>query len=95
MPYQKNVVEVKVPHNSGFDLSHRNSGTETCGTLLPLLVEEVVPNTRCSLKVKIVTQLPPLASDTYMNVKKKVEAFFVPMRLCCSSFESWFCDFPR
>ena len=95
MPYKKINVEVKIPKKSGFDLSHRNSGTETCGTLQPLLVEELIPGARCSLKLKIVTQLPPLVSDTYMNVQKKVEAFFVPMRLCCRSFEDFFCDFPK
>ena len=95
MPYQKVNVEVKVPHRSGFDMSHRNTGTETCGTLQPLLVEEVIPNVGCSLKVNIVTQMPPLVSDTYMNVQKRVEAFFVPMRLLCKSFEDWFCDFPK
>lgn len=95
MPYKKQTIEVKVPKMSGCDMSHRNSGSETCGTLQPLLVEEVIPKTRCSLKLNIVTQLPPLVSDTYMNVQKRVEAFFVPMRLCCASFEDFFCDFPR
>lgn len=95
MPYKKQTIEVKVPKMSGCDMSHRNSGSETCGTLQPLLVEEVIPKTRCSLKLNIVTQLPPLVSDTYMNVQKRVEAFFVPMRLCCASFEDFFCDFPK
>lgn len=95
MPYKKQTIEVKVPKMSGCDMSHRNSGSETCGTLQPLLVEEVIPKTRCSLKLNIVTQLPPLISDTYMNVQKRVEAFFIPMRLCCASFEDFFCDFPR
>lgn len=95
MPFSKTSVEVKVPHRSGCDMSHRNTGTETCGTLQPLLVEEVIPSTRCNLKINIVTQLPPLVSDTYMNVQKRVEAFFVPFRLCCRSAEDWFCDFPR
>lgn len=94
-PFNKRVFQVKVPNRSGANLSHRNSGTLTCGTLTPLLVEEVIPNTRCSLKLNMVAQLPPLASDTYMNVKLKAEAFFVPFRLCCASFEDFFNDFPR
>lgn len=91
MPYQKKSIEVKVPHRSGSDMSHRNSGTLTCGTLTPVLVEEVIPGTRCHLKVNEVVQLPPLVSDTYMNVKLKHEAFFVPFRLLCKSAEDWFC----
>ena len=88
-------VKVKVPEVSGYDLSHRNSGTEICGQLTPLLCREVVPASPISCKINIVTQLPPLVSDTYMNVRKKLEAFFVPSRLLNASFEDWFCDFPR
>lgn len=90
MPSQKKVVSVKVQNLSGADMSHRNSGTLTCGTITPILVEEVIPATRCTLKPTIVVQLPPLVSDTYMNVKLKLEAFFCPMRLLCQSFEPWF-----
>lgn len=94
MPYAKNVIRVKVPQRSGFDKSHRNSGTGRCGTLTPILCDELIPNSRVSLKINLASQLPPLASDTYMNCKLKVEAFFVPSRLLCASFESFFCDFP-
>ena len=77
MPFSRKNVQVEVPKNSGFSLKHRNSGSLTCGTITPLLVEEVIPNTRVSCKLNLVHQLPPLASDTFMNVKVKVEAFFV------------------
>lgn len=90
MPYQRNRIEVKVPNRSGANMSHRNSGTINCGTLTPLLVEEVIPNTRVHLKIPEVVQLPPLVSDTYMNLKLKHEAFFVPFRLLCASFEQFF-----
>lgn len=95
MPYSKNVIGVNVPKNSGANMSHRNTGTLTCGTLTPLLVEEVIPGTRCHLKIPEVVQLPPLASDTYMNVKLKHEAFFVPFRILCRSFEDWFSENPK
>lgn len=95
MPYSKNVIGVNVPKNSGANMSHRNTGSLTCGTLTPLLVEEVIPGTRCYLKIPEVVQLPPLASDTYMNVKLKHEAFFVPFRILSKSFEDWFSENPR
>ena len=95
MPYAKQNVKVKVSNFSGFDKSFRNSGSLTCGTITPILCDEVIPNSRVSLKVNIASQLPPLASDTYMNCKLKVEAFFTPMRLLCRSFENFFCDFPK
>lgn len=92
MPYAKNHLRVNVPKLSGFDKSHRNTGSLQCGTLTPLLCDEVIPNSRVSLKVNLATQLPPLASDTYMNLKLKAEAFFCPSRLLCKSFEDFFCD---
>lgn len=95
MPYSRNVYRVKVPNRSGFDKSHRNSGTLRCGTLTPLLCDEVIPNSRISLKLNLAAQLPPLVSDTFMNVKLKAEAFFIPLRLCCGSFEDFFCDVPK
>ena len=95
MPQKNTPYEVKIPHSSGFDMSHRNSGSLTCGTLTPLLVEECIPGTKCNLRTNIAVQLPPLVSDTYMNLKLKVEAFCIPMRLLCRSFEDWFNDFPK
>lgn len=92
MPYAKNYLRVNVPKHSGFDKSHRNSGTLTCGTLTPLLCDELIPASRVSLKVNLAAQLPPLASDTYMNLKLKAEAFFCPFRLLSKSFEDFFCD---
>lgn len=94
MPYSKQTVNVQIPHNSGFSLKHRNTGSLRCGTITPLLVEEIIPNARVSCRIPIVHQLPPLASDTYMNVKVKVEAFFVPFRILQRGYESFFDDFP-
>lgn len=93
MPYVKNHIRVTVPHHSGFDKSHRNTGSLTCGTITPILCDEVIPGTRVHLRIPIAVQLPPLASDTYMNLKLRAEAFFVPLRLLVGSFESWFSDF--
>lgn len=95
MPYNKNKIAVKVPKRSGFDKSHRNSGTLECGTITPLLCDEVIPNSRVSLKINLASQLPPLASDTYMNLALRLEAFFVPLRLLSVGFEDFFCDFPK
>lgn len=95
MPFNKQNIRVTVPRKSGFDKSHRNTGTLNCGSLTPLLCDELIPGSRVSLRINLASQLPPLASDTYMNVKLKTEAFFVPMRLCCGSFEDFFCDVPR
>ena len=94
MPRINPKIPVKVSNLSGFDKSFRNSGTLKCGTITPILCDELIPNSRVSLRINLASQLPPLVSDTYMNLKLKVEAFFTPSRLLCKSFEPFFCDFP-
>lgn len=94
MSVQK-TVEVKVPGYSGFDKSHRVSTTLKCGQITPILVDELIPGTKVNLKLDLAAQLPPLVSDTFMNVKLRSEAFFVPSRILCKSFESFYADFEQ
>lgn len=85
-------VPVKVPKLSGFDKSHQNLLTTKCGTITPILIDELIPGSKVHLKLALSASLPPLASDTFMRCSVKVEAFFVPFRLLAGSFESWFTD---
>lgn len=89
-----NARKVKVQQRSGFDKSFRNTLTGNVGTLIPILVDELIPDTKVNLKINLATALPPLVSDTYMNVRLRVEAFVVPHRLCQANFEDFFCDYP-
>lgn len=85
-------VVVKVPKRSGFDKSHQNLLTSKCGTLTPILVDEIIPNTKIHLNEVISASLPPLASDTFMRCNLKVEAFFCPSRLLYGGLEDWLTD---
>ena len=38
-----NKVPVQIQNRSGFDLSHRNIYTMQCGTLVPILVDQLIP----------------------------------------------------
>lgn len=86
---------VSVPKLSGFDKSHQNLFTSKVGTITPVLVDELIPGSKVHLRMALSASLPPLASDTFMRCSIKSEAFFVPMRLLCQSFESFFTDQPR
>lgn len=88
-------VPVNVPKLSGFDKSHHNILTSMPGTITPILVDELIPGSRVNLNLALSASLPPLASDTFMKCSVKVEAFFVPIRLLCGSFESWFTNEPK
>lgn len=79
-----------VPKRSGFNKSFQNLLTVPVGKLIPLMCDELIPNTRVHLNTLLSASLPPLASSTFMRVKCKVSAFFVPLRLCYGGFESWY-----
>lgn len=87
-------IDLKVTNRSGFDKSHRSLFTMKCGTLYPILVDELVPNSTVHLKQLLQAQLPPLATDAFANVKVKTEAFFVPYRLLYGGFENWITETP-
>ena len=87
-------VEMKVTNRSGFDKSHRSLFTMKTGTLYPILVDELVPNSTIHLKQLLSAQMPPLATDAFANVKIKTEAFFVPYRLLYGGFENWQMETP-
>ena len=86
----KTKVPVKVAHRSGFDKSHVHQGTSLVGVLTPVMLDEVIPNSKIRLKIDLGASLPPLAADTFMKCDIAVEAFFCPHRLCYGGFESWF-----
>ena len=81
------TAQVNVNNVSGHYMGHRNSLTAKCGTLVPILTEEVCPNTRCHLKTSFSVKLPPLASETFANIDYRIEAFFVPHRLLVGGFD--------
>ncbi len=85
--YEKTVVNVQ--KRSGFDKSHQNLFTANVGSIIPIMVDELCPNTTVDLKAALSAQLPPLASDTYMRCKLKYASFFVPTRLLVSGYERW------
>ena len=80
---------VKIPKRSAFDKSFRNLLTTKCGTLTPILCDELIPNTTVNIKMALSATLPPLASETFMNVNLCVEAFFCPTRLVMLGFEDF------
>lgn len=84
---------VKVNRRSGYDKHYRNTLTGNVGTLVPILVDELCPDSKVNLKINVAACLPPLVSDTYMNVRLRVEAFAVPHRLCQQNYDEFFSDF--
>ena len=85
----KSKVVREVPHKSGFDKNFRNLLTLPVGTLVPVLVDEVIPGSNVHLKALVSGSMAPLATDTFMNVEYRMEAFFVPYRILYGGFEDY------
>lgn len=83
-------VDVKIRKSSGFDKSFQSIFTSKPGTIVPILVDELMPKSRIHLSAAIQASLPPLAFDTFMRVSLKVQAFFVPTRLLVASYEDYY-----
>lgn len=80
---------IDMPNKSGFDMSHENLFTATCGTLTPCLVEELLPNDEISLGEMCQVQLPPMATDFYGRIDACIEAFFVPYRILWQGWQAF------
>lgn len=78
-----------MPNRSGFDMSHENIGTLTTGTLVPVLVDELLPNDTVSLGSSFQVQLPPMVADFYGRIDFVLESFFVPMRLLWGGWQDF------
>ena len=79
-----------MPKLSGFDKSFMNIFTAPVGTLVPMLCDEIVAGSNINLSLALSASLPPLASDCFLRASYKVEAFFVPLRLCFGGFQHFF-----
>lgn len=85
----KSKVVREVPNKSGFDKNFRNLLTAPVGTLVPVLVDECIPGSNVRLKALVSGSMAPLATDTFMNVEYRMEAFFVPYRILYGGFEDY------
>lgn len=86
---QSKTVPVKVQKRSGFDKTHKVLTSIDCGTITPLLTDELMPGSTVNLKLDLAAQLPPLASDVYARMAIKAEAFFVPHRLVYGGYQKF------
>lgn len=88
-PITSGMQPVKIQGRSGFDKSFKNLLSAKVGTLVPVLCDPVIPGTRVDLRSALKVAMPPLASDTFMDLRLKLEAFFVPAQACYGGFNDW------
>lgn len=87
-PVSAPVEQTTAPRLSGFNKSFKNLLSAKVGTLVPILCDPVIAGTRVDLRTALLMNMPPLASDTYADLRLKVEAFFVPASACYGGFNA-------
>ena len=88
-------VPVEVQNRSGFNCSHSSTFSATCGTLTPIMVDHVMPNTTINLDVSCEVNLPPAISDFYGSIEARMEFFFVPYRVIWAGWKYFFVQPPQ
>lgn len=78
-------VPIEIQKLNTYDMSHDTLGTGMVGSVIPVKVEEIMPNTTINLGVQTHVQLPPFVNNAYGRISVKQEAFFVPNRLLMGS----------
>lgn len=97
MAYSKftKKVPIEVQNRSGFNCSHSNSFSAKCGTIMPILVDHLMPNTTVNLDVACEVNLPPAVSDFYGSIEARIEFFFVPYRVLWAGWKYFFVQPPQ
>lgn len=80
---------VRVQNVSGFDLSHTHLTTGQVGTLIPVMCQEVMPNSKLTLGALANVELPPFATDFNGKIDLRLESFFIPYRQLFAGFKGF------
>lgn len=83
------VVKIKRPKKSVFDLSHERKFTMNMGDLVPCFLEEVVPSDYFHVNMEMLMRMQPLIAPIMHRVNARIEFYFVPQRLINSGYEEF------
>lgn len=81
-------LHVKRPNSNVFDLSHNHRTTMTMGKLVPVMVQETLPNEDWAISSNMLVRFLPLQAPIMQQVKVDLTHFFVPSRLLYKDFEN-------
>lgn len=89
MPKIFERVGARRPKKSSFDLSHEKKLSFNMGTLVPILVQEILPGDKFSVKTETLLRLAPMLAPVMHRVDVTVHYFFVPNRIVWSGWEEF------
>lgn len=80
------IIQVKRPNYSRFDLSHEKKLSCNMGDLIPILLEEVVPGDSFKVSSEIMMRLAPMLAPIMHRVNVYTHYFYIPNRLVWDNF---------
>lgn len=83
------MVSLNFKKRNAFDLSHERKFTCKMGQCVPILCEEVVPNTTFIGQTDLMLRLTPMLAPIMHRVDVFTHFFFVPTRLVHDNFEKF------
>jgi len=73
-----------------FDKSHEHDTTVDMGSIIPILVDEVMPGQEIKLKTEMFVRVSPMLAPVMTRMSVRTYNFFVPMRLIWDDAEEFF-----
>ncbi|WNK13099.1 MAG: major capsid protein [Microvirus sp.] len=89
MKFFDRKIKIKYPGKSKFDLSHEKKLSLNMGELVPILVQEVLPNDSFRKNTETMMRLAPMLAPMMHRVNVYVHDFFVPSRILWDEHEKF------
>lgn len=83
------TVGNKRPKKNKFDLSHEKKMSMKIGSLIPMMVQEILPGDNFKVNTEIMMRLAPMISPVMHRMQVYTHYFFVPNRLVWSEWEDF------
>ncbi len=84
-----NSAASKRPKMNAFDLSHDHLTAVNMGSLVPVLIEEVVPGDNFRTKTDVLVRCNPMIAPVMSRLDVKMEYFYVPNRIIWDQWEEF------
>lgn len=83
------TVQLRKPKLNKFDMSHERKFSLNMGSLIPILVQDIVPGDKFHVKSEIMMRFAPMLAPVMHRVNVYTHYFFVPNRLVWDEWEEF------
>lgn len=83
-------IRIRIPKKNKFDLSHERKMTFNMGELLPVFVQEILPNDSFRVSPQVFFRTMPLLAPVLARVHMTIHYFYVPFRTIWNDSEDFF-----